>query len=254
MGSGERRKTAIDPFPLTDWERVSALADASDHERDEILSFIARSYWTPLLIYVQRRGYSDGEAQDLVQDFFAFALRTRLFAKAEAERGKFRAYLLGSLKNFLANARRDGAAEKRRPSGGFVSADHSADTGYLTPRAMWDEMTPEAIFHSAWISELVRNSVERLRHEFLSRGKESHFALFQARVVGPELTGDEAPPLADQAAELGLGYKEAANQLVTAKRAFRRILQQEIRRYAHSDADAECDQLEAGKLLFGTDI
>ncbi len=79
-----------------------------------------------------------------------------------------------------------------------------------------DAETPELLFHRAWVCQVVRNVLKSLEEEFQRRGRTTHLRLFQSRVVGPELDGEQPPPLDQQARELGLDYKEAANQITTA--------------------------------------
>jgi hypothetical protein len=85
----------------------------------------------------------------------------------------------------------------------------------------------------------VVNVLRNLQKEFETGGKQTHYELFRVRVVGPEFDGTDPPPLEKQAKELGLEFKEAANQITTAKRAFKRILAREVRAYAMSETDGK---------------
>jgi len=180
----------------------------------------------------------------MIQDFFVFALQTRLFTKADEERGRFRSFLLGSLNNFMANEHRKQSAQKRKPAEGIGSLDELVDDGYYHPKSLVNSETPEVLFHRAWVREVVRNVLAGLEKDLKSSGKTTHFILFQSRVVSPELDGDEPPPLQQQARELGLEYKEAANQIIAAKRAFRRLLEREVRSYVRSEDDMMQERLD----------
>jgi hypothetical protein len=199
-------------FCPTDWTLIERLKETPQADQRLDLDFLAKKYWAPIVQYLLIQGYEHVESQDLAQDFFAFALETQLFTKANRQRGRFRS-----------------------PSGGLASVEGLAELGYLQPKGLVNKETPESIFHRAWLREVVRNVLDRLDHEFRMSGKTTHVFLFRSRVVAPELDGDEPPSLQDQARALGLQYKEAANQIVTAKRAFLRILEEEIRAYATSE-------------------
>jgi DNA-directed RNA polymerase specialized sigma24 family protein len=222
-------------FSQTDWGLLHRLKETSGSEQQPLLDVLAKRYWTPIIQYLLIHGYDQFEAQDLAQDFFVFALETHLFAKADSKRGRFRSFLLGSLNNFLANHWRKKSTQKRQPKGGIASVEELAEMGYYQPKALVNKETPEMIFHRAWLREVVRNVLQRLEQDFRKTGKTTHLILFRSRVVAPELDGEEPPPLQDQAHELGLDYKEAANQILTAKRAFLRILEKEVQVYTSSE-------------------
>lgn len=236
-------------LPQTDWSQLRQLKQATDLEQQPLLNVLAEKYWSPIFQFLRCQGHDEEEAKDLIQDFFGFALKTRLFAKADEARGRFRSFLLSSLNHFVANEHRRQSAQKRKPAQGVGSLDELVDDGYYHPKSLIHSETPELLFHQAWVREVVRNVLQHLEQDFKSTGKETHFILFQSRVVMPELDGDEPPPLQQQARELGLEYKEAANQILTAKRAFLRILQKEIRSYVRSEDDATQERLDIERVL-----
>lgn len=249
MSNSNERPSKSGLLPQTDWNQIRSLKSAPAAERQPLLDVLAEKYWIPIFQYLRCQGHGEHEAQDLIQDFFVFAMRTRLFAKADERRGRFRSFLLGSLNNFVANERRKQSAQKRRPEQGVTSLDELVDDGYYHPKSLVNSETPEMLFHRAWVREVVRNVLQDLEKDFKSTGKATHFILFHSRVVAPELDGDEPPPLQQQARELGLEYKEAANQILTAKRAFLRILEKEIRSYVCSEDDATQEEMDIERML-----
>ena len=90
-------------FMPTHWSVVLAVAGADPVRRAEALEQLCRTYWEPLYAYIRRRGYQMHDAQDLTQSFFAFVLERNAIEAADPERGRFRYFLLGCLKHFLAN-------------------------------------------------------------------------------------------------------------------------------------------------------
>src|SRR3954467_11426631 len=87
-------------FATTRWSVVLAAGHSSVPGAQDALETLCRAYWYPLYVYVRRQGYSSEDAQDLTQEFFARLLEKNSLMKADRDRGKFRTFLLGSLKNF----------------------------------------------------------------------------------------------------------------------------------------------------------
>jgi len=90
---------------------------------NEALEKLCRTYWWPLYGFVRRQGYRPEEAQDLTQGFFALLLERRDLDVIRREKGRLRSYLLVSLKNFLAKARRYDMAVKRGEGRSLVPLD-----------------------------------------------------------------------------------------------------------------------------------
>src|SRR6201987_392247 len=105
-------------FPTTRWTLVVAAGDPHRKEARSVLVSLCEGYWYPLYAYVRRRGYPADQAQDLTQEFFIRVLEGRYLARADPEKGRFRAFILTSLKFFLADEDARGRAPKR--GGGAV--------------------------------------------------------------------------------------------------------------------------------------
>jgi RNA polymerase sigma-70 factor (ECF subfamily) len=210
-------------FPATMWTKLAALREGDDDGRREVLDFLVRRY-------------GEGEAEDLVQGFFLAAVNSNLFIKADRKRGRFRSLLLGSLQNFLANARRAAGAKKRKPEGGFVSIHElSTQEGFVfVPK---DTETPDEVFHRTWLRELILRVLKTLEDECRITDKTTHFELLRLRIIEPILEGAEAPSYQELAERYDLTEKEAAARVVTARRAYHRLLREEIRLFATSDEE-----------------
>jgi DNA-directed RNA polymerase specialized sigma24 family protein len=95
-----------DPFAPTHWSVILA-AGRSESEPElarAALAQLCQIYWTPLYTFVRSRGYAMHDAQDLTQSFFAYLIEHKIYARVDREKGKFRSFLLASLKNFLGHA------------------------------------------------------------------------------------------------------------------------------------------------------
>src|ERR1700730_17415746 len=95
-----------DPFAPTHWSVIIA-AGRSEADRELAqadLAQLCQTYWAPLYSFVRTRGYSLHDAQDLTQSFFVYLIEHKIYTRADRQKGKFRSFLLASLKNFLADA------------------------------------------------------------------------------------------------------------------------------------------------------
>jgi len=115
----------------TQWSQVLAARDGSDTEARAALESLCQTYWQPLYAYIRHQGYSPDEARDLTQGFFAEFLEKDFLADVDPERGRFRAFLLASLRHFLSHERDRERALKRGGGTTTLSLDVEAgEAGY----------------------------------------------------------------------------------------------------------------------------
>src|SRR5688572_10181335 len=98
--SGESGPRDAGVFATTHWSIVRLAGDAATSESSAALDRLCRQYWQPLYYFVRRKGYSEADAKDLVQGFFARLLEKGLVGAADQERGRFRTFLLTALDNY----------------------------------------------------------------------------------------------------------------------------------------------------------
>src|SRR5947207_2246595 len=110
-------------FLTTHWSVVLAAKQNSSTEADAALEQLCRTYWWPLYAFVRRRGYSEHDAQDLIQEFFARLLAKDFLQGVDRSKGKFRSFLLAALEHFLAKEWRRANTQKRGGGIAFVSLD-----------------------------------------------------------------------------------------------------------------------------------
>jgi DNA-directed RNA polymerase specialized sigma24 family protein len=137
------------PFATTRWSLVVAAGQRNSPQSSAALATLCETYWYPLYAYVRRRGHEADEAQDLTQAFFSRLLEKNDFAAADPERGRFRSFLLTSLKHFLANEWDRNRAEKRGGGRAVLSIDFgTAEERYRAEPS--HDLTPEKIFERRW--------------------------------------------------------------------------------------------------------
>jgi RNA polymerase sigma-70 factor (ECF subfamily) len=173
----------------------------------------------------------------MLHDFVMDHIEGRLFISADPARGRFRSLLLTALKNFIISRRRSAGAESRQPKNGLESLDAVIAGGLRMRDLIADSDTPEQIYERSWLLALLTNVLNSLREEYTRKNQLNRFELFERRVVLPILAGTAQPSLRDLAEEAGIDPAEASNCIVTAKRAYQRHLQTEIRAYVSSDKE-----------------
>ena len=210
-------------FATTHWSLVVAAKpdQASQTRARKALEELCRAYWYPLYAFVRNRGHSSSDAQDLTQSFFVRLIETGGFASADPERGRFRSYLLGAMKHFLANEWRRAQARKR--GGGVTLLELDAldpEARYALEPAQSTDL--DAGFDRQWARESIARAMEQLRAESEASGKGE---LFEA--LKGSLTGDE-PSRTETAARLGMtagAVKVAVHRL---RQRFRELLRAQI--------------------------
>ncbi len=210
-------------FATTRWSLVVAAKpdEASRTHAREAFEELCRAYWYPLYAFVRNRGHSSDDAQDLTQSFFARMIETGGFASADPERGRFRSYLLGAMKHFLANEWHRAQAQKRGGGVRFLELDA------LEPEARFalepaQSADPDASFDRQWARESIARAMEKLRADWQASGKGE---LFEA--LKGSLTGEE-PARSETAARLAMtegAVKVAVHRL---RRRYRELLRAEI--------------------------
>ncbi len=223
-------------FPPTDWIRLAALREGGAEEKQRVLGELFVRYREPVLAYLRGRGSRAGPAEDLVQDFFLHAMQAGFFEKADAARGRFRNLLLRALQHYAAKAHRAEHARLRHPAGGFAGADVAEMPEGVLPA---DHATPERAFLRGWAETIVRRVLAVLQKEYAAPERRTHYEIFRRLLIAPALEGAVAPAQRDLARELGLTEKEVANRLVTARRAYQRVLRAEIATYARGEAEID---------------
>jgi RNA polymerase sigma-70 factor (ECF subfamily) len=227
-------------FATTEWSVVLAAGDHQSSDAQQALSQLCETYWYPLYAYVRRRVESVHEAQDLTQAFFSHLIEKDAIAKAQPDRGRFRAFLLTALKNFLANEWGKARAEKR----GGGKAELSLDFGSAESRFQiepFHELTPEKLFERRWALTLLNQVLENLRSELAQAGKRHHFEQLKVALTG-EATADD---YTRAAAALGITPAAAKQAGYRMRKRYRELLRQEIAQtIAHEeDVDDEMRRL-----------
>ena len=227
-------------FQTTHWSLVLRAAGRAEPGADSALETLCTRYWYPLYAYVRRRVADANEAQDLTQEFFSRLLEKEYLAVADPQRGKFRCFLLSSLKHFLANEWRHARARKRGGGRSFVSVDFAqGENRYCSEPA--DCLTPERLYDRQWALALLDQTLGRLRAEYAARGKSPVFDQLKDSLTG------QGRPYAELAASLGIS--EAAVKMAShrLRRRYGELLKEAVTHTVAGpkDIDGELQELLA---------
>jgi len=170
-------------FATTHWSVVLLAGGAESQDADTALDHLCRSYWYPLYAYVRRKGHDSHDAQDLVQEFFARFLERKYLQHADRNRGRFRTFLLTSLKNFLINERNKANREKRGGALRILSLDEEMAEARLASEPA-TEQPPDALYDRGWAAILLDRAMAALGAEFEQSGKQHLFERLKVFVWG----------------------------------------------------------------------
>ena len=186
-------------FETTHWSVVLKARSPDEAESRDALSTLCQAYWSPVFSYIRRRGHDPDTARDLTQGFFAALLARQGIAEARRERGRFRSFLLGSVKNFLSDESDYRNRQKRGGGQTLISIDSDTLDAVLAAEALATHVTPETLFEQRWAFALLENVLLDLEREMEGAGHAERFRKLSAYIVG-----DADPPYADLALDLGL--------------------------------------------------
>lgn len=219
-------------FPTTRWTLVVAAGDRQRKEARSALVSLCENYWPPLYAYLRRRGYPSDQAQDLIQEFFLRVLEGRYLDRADPEKGRFRSFILTSLKFFVADEGDRQRAEKRG-GGAVVPLEMSSGEERYQREPMHDE-TPERIFERRWALSVLDRVVERLRDEFVSHGRPEHFERLKVFLLG-----QADAPYAALAREMNTSEGALKVAIHRLRKRYRELFREEIADTVADPAEVE---------------
>jgi RNA polymerase sigma-70 factor (ECF subfamily) len=235
-----------DLFPSTHWSAV--LAAGRSQAEPEIaraaLEQLCQTYWAPLYSFVRSRGYAVHDAQDLTQSFFAYLIERKIYTRADREKGKFRSFLLASLKNFLADASDQERTLKRGGGQNFLPLhEEQAKEAESLFQTHSSASTEDQIFDRSWAEALVTAGLKRLSEVYKAEGKEKLFEELKIYLTGG---ADPLPAYEQLAARLGVLASTLRSHVTRLRARYREALRAEVRRTV--DAETEVNE-ELRELL-----
>lgn len=216
-------------------------AQAPSEQSREALAKLCQIYWFPIYTYIRKRQHSREEACDLTQEFFARLLEKDGLSSADPDRGRFRSYLLGAVKHFLANEWDYNHRQKRGGACQTISLDSElAESRYARDPA--HNVSPDRIFERSWALTLLESVLSRLRQEHAEQGKEGIFEKLKGYLIG------EHPGLSYQQVGAELQMSEGAVKVAVyrMRQRYEGLIYDEI---AHTVSSPDDVQDEIRRLL-----
>ncbi len=147
------------------------------------LEGLCQTYWYPLYAFVRRQGCQPDEAADLTQGFFTRLLEKDWLADVDRQKGRFRNFLMASIKHYLSNERAKARAQKRGGGCHIVSMDIETAETRLRLEPV-ETTTPEKLFERQWALTLLEEVLATLREEYLQQGKGPVFEAIKGCLTG----------------------------------------------------------------------
>lgn len=193
MPGAEQKDNQTAAFQTTHW---SIVLQAASGDSAAALERLCRTYWYPLYAFVRRQGHEVHDAQDLTQGFFELFLAKHYLKDVDRDKGRFRSFLLASLKHFLANEWKKANRQKRGGLVEIISFDAAdAEERYQLEPA--DSSSAELSYDRRWARAVLDSVMAKLREEFSQAGKRDRFEPLSGFIF-QEPQPDEYPRLASQ--------------------------------------------------------
>lgn len=221
-------------FEGTRWSVVSAARQGGSPAAEKALSELCRTYWFPLYAYVRHRGCSHHEAEDITQGFFCHLLSKDGLASVDREKGKFRSFLLSSVRHYLSNVRVREAAAKRGGGHETLSIDMTDADG----RAKWEPVDPdshERLYDRDWAVAVLSGVMRSLEDDYQARDRAEVFKALRP-FVGD---ADRHASYASAATQLGTTEGNVKVQVHRLRRRFGEHLREQVRHTVSTEAEID---------------
>ena len=227
-------------FHTTRWTRVG-LAKSESEEGRRALADLCSAYYEPVVTFLRWELGDADAAREMSHAFFAEMLAGGTIATAERGRGRFRSYLLGAVKHFVANQR--GAARRMKRGGGAAPVSLDDDASGAREIADLKQVTPDVAFDRQWALTMLARAMEVVRSECAAEGRTDFFQRVKPWLTGEANHGDQGA-VAEACGMSAAALKMAISRL---RRRFRDSLRAEIAGTLDDEAmvDAEMQDLFA---------
>jgi len=210
-------------FEQTLWNEVVAAGQVGRPGAARALEKLCQVYWYPIYAYLRRRGFDRPEAKDLTQGFFFYLVKKNVVQAADPQKGRFRSFLLGTLKNFISNEEGRQRALKRGGHQQLISLDEDVAEGRYAHEPV-DNRSPEKLFDRRWALTVLEEAGRRLEKEFKEAGAERDFAELKSF-----LNSDQNLPYAELSVRLDRSELALRSVVSRMRRRFRECLLDVIR-------------------------
>jgi DNA-directed RNA polymerase specialized sigma24 family protein len=244
MAAGVAQKDKL--FSATHWTVVVDSGGPEGSERTQsALTQLCQTYWRPLYVFLLLEGHRSHDAQDLTQGFFADFMAKRSYIQANPNKGKFRSFLLGSLKNYISNQQDRGRALKRGQGVNVVSLTQAAlnEAEELAARS---HRPAEDIYEREWALTMLRRVIALLEKEYHIAGKSRLFEALKG-YLGAEGCG--AVPYAELTRRLSRSAVNLRQDVARLRARYRALLREEVRQTVAGDEEVEGELMHLREVM-----
>jgi DNA-directed RNA polymerase specialized sigma24 family protein len=221
-------------FAPTRWSRVlDARGDAP--EARAALSDLCAAYYAPVFAFIRRERGDEDAARELAHEFFERLLAGGGVAGADPARGKFRSFLLGAVKHFLADRRDYELREKRGAGATHEPLDAGTDSAPGLTIADANALPPDVLFDRQWALTLLDRAFVALEAELSAEGKGAHLEVLKPWLIADADRGEQT------AAAAQLGVSETAVRVIVhrLRQRYRESVRAELRQTLAPDGSLE---------------
>jgi RNA polymerase sigma factor (sigma-70 family) len=240
-------------FPVTQCSLIRSTNSSDSDVRRLAQENLIAAYWKPVYKYIRIKSrFSNEDAKDLTQAFFAWALEkgfSEWAARFDPAKARFRTFLRLCVDGFVAKERRAAGRLKRGGQTTLLSLDFESADGEPLVEVPAADTDLDEFFRQEWLRGLFALAVEDLRQHCAASGKSTHFALFERYdLEGPVTPGGLTYTQLSQ--EYGLPVTQVTNYLAFARRQFRQFVLDHLRATTGSEEEYH----QETQRLFGRDV
>jgi RNA polymerase sigma-70 factor (ECF subfamily) len=236
-------------FASTSWTLIleAGGSESSDQTRGA-LTQLCSIYWRPVYLFLRRQGYNWHVAEDLAQGFFADLIETRFHIHADPDKGRFRSFLLGALKNFVANRNDYEHAQKRGRDVDFVPLTEAAEQEVNEMLARSDRWNAEESYEREWAVVLLRRAITLLDEECRVAGRSQLFRALKG-YLGAE--GAVVLPYEEISKQLSRSVVALRKDVSRFRQRYRSILREAVRQTVASEDEVDAELLHLRAVMAG---
>lgn len=230
-----KQPRAAAQFAPTHWSVVLAAARTASPEADAAMESLCMAYWFPVYAYLRRRGLARAEAEDLTQEFFTRRIMNgRIFRGINPAAGKFRTWLLNSLKNLMHNEWDRQQAQKRGGGAPHLPIDFEGAEGQYAA-APRDDLTPDKLYDVAWAWALLQRVLAQLQSRSAEEGGAIQFGELKCFLPGAY----SQQPYAEVAVRLGKSENAVKVAVSRLRQDYGELLRAEVEQTVSNSAEAQ---------------
>lgn len=222
-------------FNTTRWSVIESARSDPSAEAAAALEQLCTVYWPPVYAFARCLGNSPEDSCDLAQGFFLKVIEGNFLIQADRDRGRFRSFLLSSLKHFIFKEHAKAKALRRGGKIQFLHIDKTAaESGVHWEPA--DKTAPDKLFDRQWALTLLDQVMADLNAFYRKQGEERLFETLQPCLA----TGRDRLSYAELGALLGLSEGAVKVAVHRMRKRYRDLLRRHV-----ADTVASPEEVEA---------